>query len=348
MRGRWLTWLAGWGLLALGWGCSSGPASRVVPIMGLNEPGQEEIPIRAVADSGVAAIAPDSISPLAQRVLFMPFRDRSKYKGSWNVHLDLPRSLEDTLRANPYLRSLPLDSALVRLDKKERRGEISRERALAVGRELGVDYVVLGEIVELSMKRFRATVPIGGYRSYEGVTELTLWPFKVIDGQLIGEVTRQGREDSKRYGITNPAAFVPYEKEYYLLSQVEWGSTAFHQTLLGRSVGQCLSGLAAALDSLIRPSPALTVSEPKIIDIEGDRAYINIGLADSVENGNKFGVWDKGRELKDPQTGAVLGQALPRRVGVVQVEQVLNEHLSLVRILEGQEDIRREYSIRAE
>ena len=73
-----------------------------------------------------------------------------------------------------------------------------------------------------------------------------------------------------------------------------------------------------------------------------------MGLAEGIRNGDKFGVWDRGRELRDPETDVVLGQAPPRRVGVVQVEQVLNDHLSQVRILEGQEVIRKTYAIRAE
>ena len=176
---------------------------------------------------------------------------------------------------------------------------------------------------------------------------------------------REVAEDSKRYGITNPAAFVPLEKEYFLLGQMEWGSEEFHNTLLGKSVGRCLDHLAAGLDSLIQPPAALKVSEPKIIEVVADTvqadtgengqsvrvrlsAYINVGLADSVQKGNKYGVWDKGRELKDPDTGEVLGKSLPRRVGVVQVEQVLSQHLSLVRILQGEDAVQKDYGIRAE
>ena len=159
--------------------------------------------------------------------------------------------------------------------------------------------------------------------------------------------------DEKKYGITNPAAFVPYEKEYLMLGEVEWGSEEFHQTLLGQATGTGLQKLAVALAEKIRPPPELTVSEPKIVDIvdiSGSEAYtyINIGVANGVQNGDKFGVWDEGRELKDTETGTFLGHALPRRIGVVQVEQVLTEHLSRVKILEGQEQIQKGYRIRAE
>ncbi len=333
-------------------GCAS-VSDPPVPVMGMGSKQKttEETPAatEVVSTRQEGETESDSTSALAQSLLFMPFRDESKYKGQWDIYTELPRGLADSLYSSEFFRTLPIDSALVRLDKKELKGRISVERALEVGKEVGADYVVLGEIDELSMKRFRATVPVGGYRSYQGLTGIRLYPYKVIDGQPAGEVLREVAEDSKRYGITNPAAYVPLEKEYFLLGQMAWGSPEFHETLLGKSVGKELVQLAAGLDSLIKPPAELKISSgPKVIDVDGLRAYINVGLADSVANGNKYGVWDHGRELQDPETGVVLGMALPRRVGVVQIEQVLSEHLSLVRILEGAEDIEKDYAIRAE
>lgn len=341
---RWSTLLLCAGFV---WGCASVSESPV-PVMGVGEK-QKEVESEIVSVESAVGAANDSVNALAQTLLFMPFRDKSKYKGHWDICTEIPRGLADSLYVSQFFKTLSIDSALVRLDKKELKGRISAERALDVGRQVGADYVVLGEIDELSMKRFRATVPVGGYRSYQGLTGIRLYPYKVIDGQPAGEVLRQVAEDSKRYGITNPAAFVPLEKEYFLLGQMEWGSPEFHETLLGKSVGKDLMQLVAGLDSLIKPPAQLKVSSgPKIIDIDGVRAYINVGLADSVANGNKYGVWDRGRDLKDPDTGAILGTALPRRVGVVQIEQVLSEHLSLVRILEGAEEVQKDYAIRAE
>ena len=314
-----------------------------LPIMGL---GEKEDESEQITEQEVLVDSVDDA--LKQLMLFVPFRDKSKYKGEWDIYSELPRGLIDSLRNSAFFSTIPIDSALVRMKKKELKGKFGPDRALEVGRELGADYVVLGQIDEMSMKRFRATVPIGGYRSYQGLTIVRLYPYKVIDGEPAGEVVREIAEDSKRYGITNPAAYVPLEKEYFLLGQMEWGNEEFHQTLLGKSVSKCLDALAAGLDSLIQPPAALKVIEPKVIDIDGIHAYINVGLADSVQNGNKYGVWDKGRELKDPDTGKVLGTALPRRVGVVQVEQVLSEHLSLVRIIEGQDEVGKDYGIRAE
>ena len=89
---------------------------------------------------------------------------------------------------------MSIDSALVRLKKKELQGKLDVGLALAIGREVDADYVVLGQIDEMSMKRFRATVPIGGYRSYQGLTTVRLYPYKVIDGEAAGEVMREVAE----------------------------------------------------------------------------------------------------------------------------------------------------------
>ncbi len=322
-------------------------------------PGTEEVGEEGKGENGEIKVLSSSIEnesvsikntdPLAQSILFLPFKDNSKYKGAWFVSVDLASGLADSLADGETLFSIPIQKPLDFLSKKELKGQISEDRALEIGRKFDADYVVLGAIDELSMKRFRATVPVGGYRSYQGITSVRLFPYRVIDGQPVGEVVKETTEDSKRYGITNPAAFVPLEKEYFLLGQMDWGSPEFHETLLGKSVGKNFVQLVAGLDSLIRPKANFKVtSVPKIIDVDGVRAYINVGIADSVSNGDKYGVWDKGRELKDPSTGIVLGSALPRRVGVVQVEQVLSKHLSLVRILEGREELKKDYDLRAE
>jgi len=336
----WLTMLTIW------LGCASISDNAMVPVMGM----RDKHAVEALADTSevLSPVVADSAEALAQTLLILPFEDASKYKGPWQIHLELARGLADSLMHHSFLRAVSLDSVLVRLHQKEYQGQVSLDRGLQLADQLGADYLVFGRIEELSMRRFRATMPVGGYRSYEGLTRVTLNLIKTIDQQSAGQLTCEGVEDTRRYGITNPASFVPYEREYFIVGDMEWGSKDFRDTLLGKSVQECLMKLAAGLDGLIKPPADLTVSNPKIIDVDGLQAYINVGLVDAVQNGDKFGVWDGGRALTDPGTGLLLGHALPRRVGVVQVEQVLSDHLSVVRILEGRQEIRREFSIRAE
>ena len=285
---------------------------------------------------------------LRQVLLLMPFRDASGYKGPWGISAGFPRVLSDSLERHTFYRTLPLETAWEGLTEDELQGEISGPRAVELARERGADWVILGQIEDLTMKRFQVTVPMGGHRRYEGWAVVNLVAYNAVDGRRAGECAGEGMVDDRRTGIVNPASHIPLDRQYHMLDLMEWGSEQFWDSLVGLAVRQCAGELATGLSSLIRPPPSLTVSEPKVIVTEGEQAYINVGRAEGIRNGDKFGVWDHGRELRDPETGAVLGQALPRRVGVVQVEQVLNDHLSQVRIIEGREAIRKSYAIRAE
>ena len=347
-------------------GCASLPESKLIPVMGYADargdstaPGaaaekapeqaSKKVAVAPARASQVRAAAGDSADALGQTLLFVPFRDRSKYNGPWDVFSEMARGVGDSIGTHDFFNVVALDSILPLLDDKELTGRIREEKALAIGRQMGVDYVVMGEIHDLSMKRFRATVPIGGYRNYKALVTVHLSFIKVIDGRPAGLAKAEIEHDSPRYGITNPAAHVPLDREYYFLGETPWGTEEFHQTLVGQGVGLCLTKLREEVIALIRPPPELaSSSEPKVVDIDGTTAYINIGLADSLANGDKFGVWDHGRELRDPETDQVLGRALPRRVGVVQVEQVLADKLSVTRILDGLEQIEAGFVLRAE
>ena len=148
-------------LVALYWGTDGGAA--VVPIMGLgDQKEEEEAPKEPVAKDSTIA------EGLKQRLLFMPFRDKSKYKGEWDIYSAMPRGLADSLSGSAFFSTVSIDSALVRLKKKELQGKLDVGRALAIGREVDADYVVLGQIDEMSMKRFRATVPLGAIAAIRG------------------------------------------------------------------------------------------------------------------------------------------------------------------------------------
>ena len=284
---------------------------------------------------------------LGQRILLLPFLDSSGYKGAWDIHRGLAKTLGDSLARNSFYQIVPVDSALAYLQPPELTGEIGHARAAGIGAFLGADWVILGNIEELTMKRFQATVPLGGYRSYEGIVMADLTLVNAIDGRRGGELSTEGVMDSKRTGITNPAAFVPLDKQYFFLDDLAWNSDTFRESLVGKALAAWAKNAADGIAEQIRPPPSLQVAG-RIMVVDGAVAYINLGLADGIRNGDKFAVWDQGQELTDPETGEVLGRTLPSRVGIVQVEQILSEHLSKTRVLEGVDSIRLNDALRAE
>lgn len=333
-------------LVAVGlWGCGSTGVDQV--FMRPEPPTPPAAPAARPAAADTIGLVGDE-AVLAQKLLVLPFRDASKYKGPWPIQSGVAAAVADSLAPNKFYRVIGVASALPLLTPEEQSGEINAGRAIAVGRFLEADWVVTGEIQELTMRRFRATVPLGGYRSYEAAAAVEISLIKTVDGTRADPFTAEGLVDSKRTGITNPAAFVPLDKQYYFWGDIEWGSEEFQQSLVGQALAACAARVAEGVAGIVRPPPSLAVSQPKIVDIDGSSAYINIGLAEGIQNGDKFGVWDNGRELRDPETGTVLGYALPRRVGAVQVEQVLADHLSQVRLLQGSDEVRAGFALRAE
>ena len=335
-------------LCGLCWsGCASMPGIESVVMMDEDEESSPGPAAAAPAPPPPPLIPLDDSEFLGQKLLLLPFLDSSGYKGSWDIHNGVARTLADSLARNSFYHIVPGDSALGYLEPDELRGEIGISRAAAIGSLLGTDWVILGDIEELTMKRFQATVNIGGYRSYEGIVMVDLTLVNAIDGRRGGELSTEGVMDSKRTGITNPAAFVPLDKQYFFLDDLAWNSDTFRESLVGKALAAWARNAAAGIAEQIRPPPSLTV-KGKIIVVDGAIAYINIGLADGIRNGDKFAVWDQGRELTDPETGAVLGRSLPSRVGIVQVEQILNDNLSKTRVLEGIDRISENDALRAE
>ncbi|MDP6984231.1 MAG: hypothetical protein QGG05_14220 [Candidatus Latescibacteria bacterium] len=305
---------------------------------------------RSVARPAWATEGRGDTAALSQVVLLLPMKDETTYlkRSVWPVQTGIPAVLGDSLATNPFYRVLPVDSAAVFLTEDERLGNMGADRAIAIGRFLGADWVLFGKIKGLTMDRLTATVPLGGHRRYSGVARVHLFLYNVVDGRRGPDIVVEEEINSKRTGITNPASHVHLDRQFRYIDQIPWAAEDFTTSLVGQALAACAARFVEQVAEIVKPPPTPGVSEPKIIDIDGDSAYINIGLADGIQNGDKFGVWDKGRELRDPETGQSLGHALPRRVGVVQVEQVLSDNLTLARILDGQASILQGYSIRPE
>ena len=102
-------------------------AFAATPIMGLEgekKEKEESVSLaRPVLDSA-------NEEALKQLLLFVPFRDKSNYKGEWDIYSEVPRGLADSLRGSPFFRTISIDSALVRLKKKELKGKIDPSKVI--------------------------------------------------------------------------------------------------------------------------------------------------------------------------------------------------------------------------
>ena len=135
--------------------------------------------------------------------------------------------------------------------------------------------------------------------------------------------------------------------DYKKLDKMKFDSDEFkNSTLFGMATTDVMSQIADKVTGYLTPAELATV-EGKIIYVgTGERlkeneVYINLGAGDGVTPGNRLGVFMKGLQLTDPDTGEELGSFAEEKVGVIKISKVEAEHLSIAEIVEKTGQIER-------
>lgn len=286
----------------------------------------------------------------SQRIAILPFEDKTKFEGPWDIVNGIPDVLAEELAENPFYRTVAPESLEVLIEgRKQRAGKFKDKQAIEIGQRSGSDYVFTGKILAFAMTRFRAGAPFGGYSSYGAAVELEVKVFSVIEGKAKGTITGEGDVTDRGVDLSYRMS-KSWERnmEFYEVTEHVFNSSEFRKTLLGEAFVQAMDQLKGKVEEIIEPPPVPLISNPVILWVEADQAYVNIGSEDGAEIGDKFGVYLPGEELEDPRTGESLGRADDRRIGTVQIVTVKKPHLSKVRILEGANEVVPNAMVRAE
>lgn len=177
-------------------------------------------------------------------------------------------------------------------------GALDPTTASRVGRLLGVRYILTGAIDAFTINNNRArTNRLGGIGGNLVQADAVV-SMRVIDTETAQRMVSVSAE-----------------------AGVSKGGAAFRGTSISRDAEWGLASEAAekAAEALIRkfvagnyasrfvPDPATARLEGKVIRVEGDRAWINLGTSAGLKVGDRFTVFDPGEDLIDPDTGARLG-----------------------------------------
>jgi curli biogenesis system outer membrane secretion channel CsgG len=207
-------------------------------------------------------------------------------------------------------------------------GDVDPRTAVKVGKLLGVEYIIVGAITEFGVKNSGASVPsVGGLPSFS---------------------MRQQRMD----------AAVDARAINTSTGEIVWADTA-KDSSSDKSVYVAGAGGGTQdgqkLDKILRPvmeKLAASVSAKKletsgmgghgdasgiigkIANVEGGTLYINAGSDGGVKEGDEFTVWRVGKQIKDPDTGEVLG-ADESKVGKVRITSVKGPRLSIASSVSG-------------
>ncbi len=128
---------------------------------------------------------------------------------------------------------------------------------------------------------------------------------------------------------------------------MKFGSDEFkNRTLFGMTIMDVMDQIVTRVEGYLSPAK-LAKAEGKIIYVgTGDRLkkseiYINLGAGDGVKTGQRLGIFIKGIQLIDPDTGEELGSIAEKKVGVIRISKVEAEHLSIAEIIEKTGEIER-------
>ena len=209
-------------------------------------------------------------------------------------------------------------------------GDIDPKTAVQFGKLLGVEYLITGALTELGAQRTNVNVPGGLLRGVPGVNVGTSKMDCTIDARAISTTTgeivwadkaSESSSDAKVYVAGAGGGVDDQRKLDHLIRPVVAKLAA---SLAKEALGT--SGLGGASDA--------SGIVGKIAKADGGTLYVNVGSEGGVKEGDEFNVYRVGEQIKDPDTGEVLG-ANETKVGRVKITAVKGPRLSTAASVAG-------------
>jgi len=174
-------------------------------------------------------------------------------------------------------------------------GALDQQTAAKVGQVLGIKYIITGGIDKFAINTTKGGFGgIGGsYTKAEAKINLRL--IDTTTAERVVAVSAEG--NVKKGGGFAKGAHLSREDEWGIASEAIEKASAEVVAKFEKSKG--LKKLSAG--------GAMGGANGKIIKVDGNRAWINMGSMSGVQIGDKYAVYSVGEALVDPDTGQVLG-----------------------------------------
>jgi len=191
-------------------------------------------------------------------------------------------------------------------------GAVDPATAAKVGKILGVKYIILGGIDKFNVDNTKAglgRLGVGGNLMQSNATV----SLRIVDSTTAERVISISGDGQVKKG----GGFV---KDASYSKDAEWGIASETIDAAAKEVVKKLT----SGDYLARVSNAAVpggLIEGKVIKVEGNQAYINLGSSSGIKMGDKFTVFNIGEALIDPDTGAKLG-ASEKQIGAGSVVEL--------------------------
>lgn len=265
------------------------------------------------------------------RVAVLEFVDKSTHNYGW-YHVG--RAAQDMMvtalvRADAF-RVIDRErlQALMQEKNLSLSGDVDPKTAVKVGKLLGVEYVIVGAITEFGVTNSGASVP--GYGGLPSFSMRTQRMDAAIDARAINTSTGE-------IVWADTAKDSSSDKSIYVAGA---GGGSHDGEKLDKILRPVVEKLAASVSAKKLETSGMGGTADasgivgKIAKADGGTLYVNVGSEGGVKEGDEFNVYRVGEQIKDPDTGEVLG-ANEVKVGRVKITSVMGPRLSTAVSISG-------------
>lgn len=207
-------------------------------------------------------------------------------------------------------------------------GRVEQKTAAAVGRLLGAQALITGDVTEFSYQQSSSGSKLSVLKSldsrvgakFDRLTAQVAVDLRIVDaasGEVIGSVRGEGKASTTGVGVE------------YTSMERELAAGGNKSTPLGAASRQAIERAVAGLVERLRRVPWWG----RIAEVRGDRIYINAGSNLGIRPGMQFEVFAQSEAITDPETGAALGTP-DERTGQLVITQV-TEKYAVGRLTDG-------------
>jgi len=195
-------------------------------------------------------------------------------------------------------------------------GAVDPASAAKVGKILGVKYILIGGIDKFNIDKTAGAIGKFGVGGNMVSSKATI-NMRLIDSTTAERVVSIAADGEVKKG----GGFL---KGSSLSRESEWGIASETIQKTAKAVVEKLTSgdYLARIGTAVNPTGMM---EGKIVKVDGNRAYLNLGSEAGIKVGDKFAVFNLGEALIDPDTGAKLG-ADEKRTGDGSVVEVQDKY----------------------
>lgn len=267
------------------------------------------------------------LGPRPDFVAVVPFVDESGFReGVWNLEYELANMVSAELAPVRNWEVVPFD-AVAELALEW--GFASLEKALAIGRELEADFVIVGLLQDYDMRRLSVGDPLlGGYKSYSATAQMRVEIARVDDGGTIGHAEAQRALTDRDLGLDLLGKPREQDLQFAGLKELAFGSEPFRQTLLGQATVEAVGELVHKVATAFEPEGLVFAGDaPEVIAVYSEDIYANIGSDHGVRPRLRFFVYPSDARVEAE------GLASAESVALVEVAEIISTRLASLRVL---------------